>query len=87
MGHPSIRSTGTWGSNSAWSASELCNRYPLHRQKAFLVPSVVPPDRLARLESVATWDDWDPNRDRWYFDRQDASDSGRGPERGRLSGP
>ena len=47
---------------------ELRNPYTLHRQKAFLVPGVVPKDRLAALEQVATWDDWDPNRDRWYFD-------------------
>ena len=47
---------------------ELRNPYPLHRQKAFLVPGVVPPDRLARLEEIATWDEWDPDRDRWYWD-------------------
>ena len=47
---------------------ELRNPYPLHRQKAFLVPGVVPPDRLATLEQITTWDEWDPDRDRWYWD-------------------
>ncbi|MCB9662859.1 MAG: asparaginase [Alphaproteobacteria bacterium] len=44
---------------------ELRNPYPLHRQKAFLVPGVVPPDRLAALEAIPTWDEWDPDDDRW----------------------
>lgn len=47
---------------------ELRNPYPLHRQKAFLVPGVVPPNRLAALELLPTWDEWDPDRDRWYAD-------------------
>jgi L-asparaginase II len=47
---------------------ELRNPYALHRQKAFLVPGVVPPDRLAKLEAIPTWDEWDPDRDRWYYD-------------------
>lgn len=47
---------------------ELRNPYPLHRQKAFIVPGVVPPHLLDRLEQVPTWDEWDPDRDRWYYD-------------------
>jgi L-asparaginase II len=46
---------------------ELRNPYPLHRQKAFLVPGVVPPDRLALLEKIPTWDEWDPDRDRFLW--------------------
>jgi L-asparaginase len=46
----------------------LRNPYPLHRQKAFLVPGVVPPERLAALEATPTWDEWDPDDDRWYYD-------------------
>lgn len=46
---------------------ELRNPYPLHRQKAFLVPGVVPPDRVAALESVPTWDEWDPDRERYLY--------------------
>ncbi|MEO0812177.1 MAG: hypothetical protein AAFY60_04880, partial [Myxococcota bacterium] len=47
---------------------ELRNPYPLYRQKAFIVEGVVPPDRLEALEKIPTWDEWDPDRDRWYFD-------------------
>lgn len=47
---------------------ELRNPYPLHRQKAFIVPGVVPPHLLDRLEEVPTWDEWDPDRDRWDYD-------------------
>jgi L-asparaginase II len=47
---------------------ELRNPYALHRQKAFIVPGVVPADRLEQLEAVPTWDEWDPDDDRWYYD-------------------
>jgi len=47
---------------------ELRNPYPLRRQKAFLVPGVVPERYLEALEGIPTWDDWDPDQDRWYFD-------------------
>ncbi len=46
----------------------LRNPYPLHRQKAFIVPGVVPPRYAEALEAVPTWDEWDPNDDRWYYD-------------------
>ncbi len=46
---------------------DLRNPYKLHRQKAFLVPGVVPPDRLEQLEQVPTWDDWDPDTDRYQY--------------------
>jgi L-asparaginase len=47
---------------------ELRNPYPLHRQKAFLVPGIVPLKRRAALEQLSTWDEWDPDEDRWYYD-------------------
>jgi L-asparaginase II len=47
---------------------ELRNPYPLHRQKAFLVKGGVPSDRLDRLRSIPTWDEWDPDSDRWYYE-------------------
>jgi len=55
----------------------LRNPYSLHRQKAFLVPGIVPPERLGALERIATWDDWDPNRDRWYLDPESPRDEGK----------
>jgi hypothetical protein len=50
---------------------ELRNPYALRRQKAFLVPGVVPEHLLPKLEQIPTWDDWDPDQDRWMFDWQD----------------
>ena len=47
---------------------KLRNPYPLQRQKAFLVPGIVPDSLFSSLEKVNVWDDWDPDHDRWYFD-------------------
>ncbi len=47
---------------------ELRNPYKLHRQKAFIVPNIVPDALLSDLEKVPTWDEWDPDQDRWYYD-------------------
>jgi len=66
-----------WNAQATWYVAravlgvlgiELRNPYPLHRQKAFIVPGVVPPKLLDNLETVVTWDEWDPNSDRWYYD-------------------
>lgn len=46
----------------------LRNPYPLNRQKAFIVPGVVPKNYEGKLEAIATWDEWDPDMDRWYYD-------------------
>ncbi|HUR62699.1 MAG TPA: asparaginase [Candidatus Thermoplasmatota archaeon] len=58
---------------------QLRNPYSLHRQKAFLVPGVVPTKHLKALEQVPTWDDWDPNTDRWYYDWNEWADEWPGP--------
>ncbi len=50
---------------------ELRNPYPLKRQKAFVVPGIVPESLVSKIEDVPTWDDWDPDHDRWYFNYQD----------------
>jgi L-asparaginase II len=50
---------------------ELRNPYALHRQKAFVVPGVVPPDRLAALEAIPTWDPWSPDIERYNYDWDD----------------
>ena len=42
--------------------------YPLHRQKAFIVPGIVPDKYREALEEVVTWDEWDPDRDRFSLD-------------------
>lgn len=47
---------------------ELRNPYSLHRQKAFIVPDIVPIQHQQSLSSILTWDDWDPDQDRYYYD-------------------
>ena len=49
---------------------DLRNPYTLDRQKAFVVEGIVPPDRVEALEAIPTWDEWDPDDDRWYYDWQ-----------------
>jgi L-asparaginase II len=64
-----------WNAQASWYVARgvlgtlgfaLRNPYRLHRQKAFLVPGIVPDGYLARLQQVPTWEAWDPNEDRWY---------------------
>jgi L-asparaginase II len=66
-----------WNAQATWYVAravlgvlgiELRNPYPLHRQKAFLVPGIVPPALVPRLDDVPTWDEWDPDTDRWLYD-------------------
>lgn len=66
-----------WNSSATWYVArsilgvlgiDLRNPYPLHRQKAFIVPGVVPEALLPSLEATPTWDEWDPDDDRWYYD-------------------
>jgi len=66
-----------WNSQATWYVARavlgvlgtnLRNPYPLHRQKAFIVPRVVPEGYLSDLEQVVTWDEWDPNRDSFSVD-------------------
>ena len=35
---------------------------------AFIVPGLVPEAYRDALESLPTWDEWDPDTDRWYYD-------------------
>lgn len=46
---------------------ELRNPYRLHRQKAFIVPEVVPGRYRQRLSQIVPWDPWDPDEDKWDF--------------------
>lgn len=50
---------------------ELRNPYRLHRQKAFLVPGIVPPALQGALSSIPSWEPWDPDHDRWYYGADD----------------
>ena len=66
-----------WNATATWYIArgilgvlgfQLRNPYALHRQKAFLVAGVVPPDRLAALEQIPTWDEWDPDREYYRYE-------------------
>ena len=65
-----------WNSQATWYVARavlgvlgihLRNPYPLHRQKAFIVPGIVPEMYLKQLETVVTWDEWDPDQDRFQI--------------------
>lgn len=42
---------------------ELRNPYPLNKQKAFIVPHIVPECFRDQLEMIPTWDSYDPDRE------------------------
>ncbi|HZU52342.1 MAG TPA: asparaginase [Holophagaceae bacterium] len=85
-----------WNAQATWYIARgilgtlgfsLRNPYALRRQKAFLVPGIVPPDLLPKLEQVPTWDDWDPDQDRWTYDWHDYAQGGDGSDgsRGQMA--
>ena len=76
-----------WNAQATWYVArsvlgvlgfEVRNPYPLHRQKAFIVPGVVPPSYQQRLDRIPTWDEWDPDSDRWYYDWEPYASGERG---------
>ncbi len=76
-----------WNSQATWYVAravlgvlgfDLRNPYSLRRQKAFIVPGVVPEHLVERLDEHPTWDEWDPDEDRWYYDWHRYADSGFG---------
>ena len=52
---------------------EFRNPYKLRRQKAFIVPEVIPENLRERMASIVPWDSWDPDVDRWEFDPEEFS--------------
>jgi L-asparaginase II len=66
-----------WDTQAAWYVAryvlgvlgfELRNPYQLHRQKAFIVPGVIPPALRPKIDGIVPWDPWDPNIDTWEFE-------------------
>lgn len=66
-----------WDSQATWYVAratlgvlgfKLRNPYPLERQKAFIVSGIVPDSMLDDLQRIPTWDEWDPDTDRWLYD-------------------
>ena len=69
-----------WDTQATWYVArwvlgvlgfDLRNPYRLERQKAFIVPEVIPPELRKNLGDVVPWDPWDPDEDRWEFDFND----------------
>lgn len=65
-----------WDSSATWYVArwvlgvlgfELRNPYRLERQKAHIVPEVIPPAYGDRIAKIQPWDPWDPDEDRWNF--------------------
>ena len=76
-----------WNAQATWYVARavlgvlgvpLRNPYPLRRQKAFLVPGIVPPRYRDALEAIPTWDEWDPDSDRWYYEWERYARASRG---------
>ena len=74
-----------WNSQATWYIAravlgvlgfELRNPYPLHRQKAFIVSNVVPESLESKLDEIPTWDEWDPDQDRFVDDGFEMMDRG-----------
>ncbi len=66
-----------WDSQATWYIArfilgvlgfEFRNPYKLHRQKAFIVEGVIPPEFRDRIAGIVPWDSWDPDIDRWEFE-------------------
>jgi L-asparaginase len=66
-----------WDTTATWIVAryvlgvlgfELRNPYRLDRQKAFIVPEVIPPELREKMSAVVPFDPWDPDEDRWEFD-------------------
>ncbi len=66
-----------WNPQAAWYVAryilgvlgfDFRNPYKLRRQKAFIVPDVIPPFLRDRMDRIVPWDSWDPDIDRWEFD-------------------
>ena len=54
---------------------EFRNPYKLRRQKAFIVPEVIPPALRDRMAAIVPWDSWDPDIDKWEFEPEEFAPS------------
>jgi len=84
-----------WDSQAAWYVArfvlgvlgfELRNPYHLERQKAFIVPEVIPPELRANMKAIVPWDPWDTDEDSWDFDFEKYADHGAHGETGLAPG-
>ena len=66
-----------WDTTATWFVAryvlgvlgpKLRNPYRLDRQKAYIVPDLIPPSLRHRISDIEPFDAWDPDEDRWEFD-------------------
>jgi L-asparaginase II len=66
-----------WNPTASWFVARwvlgvlgfnLRNPYRLERQKAFIVPEMIPEALRPKMAGIVPWDPWDPDEDRWDFD-------------------
>ncbi len=66
-----------WDTTATWFVAryvlgvlgfKLRNPYRLDRQKAFVVPEVIPAGLRGGMSEIVPFDAWDPDEDRWEFD-------------------
>jgi L-asparaginase len=66
-----------WDTTATWFVAryvlgvlghKLRNPYRLDRQKAYIVPDLIPPALRHRISDIEPFDAWDPDEDRWEFD-------------------
>lgn len=72
-----IKCAHGWDTQATWYVARyvlgvlgfsLRNPYRLDRQKAFIVPEVIPPELRSRVNEIVPFDPWDPDEDRWEFE-------------------
>ena len=72
-----VKIASGWNMRASWYVARWAlgvlgfsfrNPYPLERQKAFVVPELVPENLRHRVNEIIPWDEWDPDKDRWEFD-------------------
>ena len=65
-----------WDTTATWFVARYClgvlgfqlrNPYRLDRQKAHVVPDLIPENLRPRMKAIVPFDAWDPDEDRWEF--------------------
>ena len=84
-----------WDTQAAWYVARyvlgvlgfsLRNPYQLERQKAFIVPEVIPPELRSKMNAIVPFDSWDPDEDRWEFDFEKYTQTESPPSSGHGAG-
>jgi L-asparaginase II len=72
-----IKMAHGWDTTATWFVArfvlgvlgfDLRNPYRLDRQKAVIIPEIVPESLREELKKIVPYDPWDPDEDRWDYD-------------------